>query len=240
MKNRPIRISGVEAADRSLSGGKAAGKYWSKLKRVCEERGVQFTLISGASKLRMHNWYRPSDLYILAFNESRVVQNQEDLAKIKKLEQILSGKRYINCTQTAELIGHKGRLNEYLDSCGISVPRIMTPSSDQITYPVFCIPQSGSGETVQTIQSGPLPSDHHCSELIDTTVSIDGKDYFAYIRAMVTGNKILALTPRVRPTTDKDRSVHGRDMQLDANLLNKAYQQIIVPRKKSSEIFAIT
>ena len=132
-----------------------------------------------------------------------------------------------NSPAIARKIAEKPVTNRILTDAGIDVPRM----SSRADTPLFSNTITGTMQPTSVVAQGSTV-DHarYNTELIDTRVEVDGREYFVLLRAICAGCRVLDVLARCRPVEDHSPSVHGLDTPLDPYLLNSIHHQHVQPR----------
>lgn len=162
---------------------------------------------------------------IFLYNEERIEGYPPD-SLIRLLEDRPRTIVY-NSPAVARKIAEKPVTNSILSNAGIDVPRML----NQADIPLFSNTNTGSHQPTSVVTQGrAVDPDRYNTELIDTRVAVNGRQYFVSLRAMCVAGRVQDVLVRCRPVEDGTPNVHSRDTPLDPKMLTAIHQEHVLPR----------
>ncbi len=141
-----------------------------------------------------------------------------------------------NPLATGRIIGKKAATNLHLTAQGIAMPSLSPPEG----VAIFSNAAASTSKPAWVVSdSTRLDETRYNTEFIDTTVTVDGKDYLTTLRLMAVGPTVVLPYLGIRPKDLNRPSVHGVSTPRDAVLYNKVFQHLFLDREAELRALAV-
>ena len=173
----------------------------------------------------------PDTTLIHLFNEENIIPTDDEVAAAEaKVRCVFNG------LTTGRIIGKKELTNHHLSGKGIPMPSL-SPAEG---VPVFSnAPASTSKPAWLVTDAGALDEARYNTEFIDTTVTVNGKDYLTTLRLMAVGPTVVLPYLGIRRKDLARPSVHGVTTPHDADLYNRVFRQLYLDREDELRALAV-
>lgn len=174
----------------------------------------------------------PQTTLIHLYNEENIIPPDADVAAAEAKAICV-----FNQLGTGRIIGSKAATNLHLTAQGIAMPSLSPPEG----APVFSNAAASTSKPAWVVSDPDrLDETRYNTEFIDTTVTVDGKDYLTTLRLMAVGPTVVLPYVGIRPKDLRRPSVHGVWTPRDAVLYNKVFQLLFLDREAELRALAVT
>ena len=166
---------------------------------------------------------QPNPSIIHLYNEENIIPDDAEVARAEARARCV-----FNNLPTGRIIGKKAPTNRRLTERGILMPSMTPPKG----APVFSNAAASTSKPAWVLSGdGALDDERYNTEFIDTTITVDGKDYLTTLRLMAVGRQIVLPYLGIREKDMRRPSVHGVSTPRDAALYNRVFDELYVKRE---------
>ena len=165
------------------------------------------------------------------YNEENIIPTDDEVAAADAKATCV-----FNQPVTGRIIGKKAETNLHLTTHGIAMPSL-SPAEGAAIFSNAAASTSKPAWVVSDPEG--LDETRYNTEFIDTTVTVDGKDYLTTLRLMAVGPTVVLPYVGVRPKDLRRPSVHGVSTPRDAELYNKIFQILFLDHEAELRALAV-
>lgn len=173
----------------------------------------------------------PRTTLVHLYNEENIIPTDAEVADAEAKAICV-----FNPLATGRIIGKKAATNLHLTAQGVAMPSLQPPEG----VAIFSNAAASTSKPAWVMaDSAGLDETRYNTEFIDTTVTVDGKDYLTTLRLMAVGPTVVLPYLGIRPKDLNRPSVHGVSTPRDAGLYNKVFQQLFLDREAELRALAV-
>ena len=173
----------------------------------------------------------PQTTLIHLYNEENIIPTDASVAAAEA-----SAVCVFNPLSTGRIIGEKTATNQHLTAQGIAMPSLAPHKGT----PVFSNAAASTSKPAWLVSDPEaLDETRYNTEFIDTTVTVNGKDYLTTLRLMAVGPRVVLPYVGIRSKDLRRPSVHGVSTPRDAELNNKVFQILFLDREAELRALAV-
>lgn len=173
----------------------------------------------------------PRTTLVHLYNEENIIPTDAEVADAEAKSVCV-----FNPLGTGRIIGKKAATNLHLTAQGIAMPSLSPPEGAAI----FSNAAASTSKPAWVVSDPDgLDETRYNTEFIDTTVTVDGKDYLTTLRLMAVGPTVVLPYVGIRRKDLKRPSVHGVSTPRDAALYNEVYQRLFLDREAELRALAV-
>lgn len=173
----------------------------------------------------------PDTTLIHLYNEENIIPTDGEVAGAEAKARCV-----FNRPATGRIIGKKAPTNHHLTALGIAMPSLAPAEGT----PIFSNAAASTSKPAWVVSDPEaLDEERYNTEFIDTTVTVDGKDYLTTLRLMAVGPTVVLPYLGIRPKDLRRPSVHGVSTPRDADLYNKVFRKLYLDREDELRALAV-